>query len=113
MSCNHIKLQCLGSTDSMAKPFTHFVHTNCLSLITNMGGTLQIFIHSTQAFTLQYGANPASPSSLPIPLCFTPPNGILKSESLLLLIHTIPASISLATLCALFKSLVKIADPSP
>jgi hypothetical protein len=28
------------------------------------------------AFTFEYAANPASPSSLPIPLCFTPPNGI-------------------------------------
>lgn len=28
------------------------------------------------AFTLVYAANPASPNSLPIPLCFTPPNGI-------------------------------------
>lgn len=63
------------------------------------------------ALTCVYASSPASPSSRPIPLCFTPPNGTLsnrqlttispqsggsvgptylKSQSLLLFTHTVP-----------------------
>ena len=41
------------------------------------------------------------------------PKGIRKSLSLLLLIQTIPASMSLATRCALVMSCVKSALPTP
>ncbi|GJC94981.1 hypothetical protein ColKHC_03807 [Colletotrichum higginsianum] len=48
-----------------------------------------------------------------MPLCFTPPNGTRTSESLLLFTYTMPASNSLATRCAIARSLVKTAAPSP
>src|SRR6478735_4533927 len=74
---------------------------------------LQVAMLTCTALMLEYDARAASPSSLPMPDCLTPPNGIRKSESLLLLIQTMPASISLATRCARTRSLVNSAAPSP
>src|SRR6202035_5074179 len=45
-------------------------------------------------------ASPSSANSVPMPDCLAPPNGICGAMSRCLLIHTVPASIWLAILCA-------------
>src|SRR5258706_14471613 len=45
-------------------------------------------------------ARPSSANSVPMPDCLAPPNGMCGAMSRCLLIHTVPASIWLATLWA-------------
>ena len=52
-------------------------------------------------------------NSLPNPLCFIPPNGILGSEITTLLTLTIPDSIRLDILSAFARSFVQILAPKP
>jgi hypothetical protein len=52
---------------------------------------VRVYMHS---LTSVYASRPASPSSHPLRLCFTPPSGIFGSLSLLLSIQTLLDSIS-------------------
>lgn len=82
-------------TDYVHSEIVKILKSDLVSLISSHHNHVPKF--TCTLLVLLYAAKPASPNSRPIPLCFTPPNGILKSLSCELLIQTIPASILLAT----------------